>query len=379
MLINQRNKKVVGIIDCRYDDQSANDFFTLGMWGKLCFEYVCDVVCSVTLFSEKYLLTDSPKIAKLAGKYPVKVVSEEPIVNDADIMLVSGKAIFLTEETIIDAIYKFHGGILVSVNQQYTNTFSNNLGSFIRIDIPSVSGAFVLKESTCTGLASYYTLKPEESLVVNSVNDFELALVLKKKKNSKELLTKCILERIQEKENVFLQCDDKNTICLVGHSQLDNWVCQNIAGYKIRNCGIGGISSVEYEKYILKNNLLNCNSDRFIVMHGTNDIVYPYSDEFILKSISHTFDFIERNNPKAKIYFITIANTNGRLDRSNKRIDILNDKMARTFSKRVSLIDVKELSDEFGDLKMEYTIDGLHFSPEGYKMFLKIVERNLEK
>lgn len=333
-----------------------------------------------SIFSLKNTLTESPKIARLAGKYPVKVVTEEPIVNDADIMLVSGKAIFLTEATIIDAISKFHGGILVSVNMQNMNSFSNNLGTFIRTDVPSVSNAFVLKEAIHTGLTiSYYTLKPEEDLVINSINDFELALVLKKKKDSKKLLTKCILERIHEKESTFLQCDNNDTICLVGHSQLDNWMCSNIAGHKIRNCGIGGISSLEYEEYILKKNLLNCNSDRFIVMHGTNDIVYPYSDEFIIESISHTFDFIERNNPKAKIYFIAIANTNGRLDRSNKRIDILNDKMALAFSKRVSFIDVKELSDEFGDLRREYTIDGLHFSPEGYEMLLKIVERNLEK
>lgn len=380
MSMEQPNRKVIGIIDCRYDNQSADDFFTLGIWGKLCFEYVCDVVCAVNLFSEKYLLTDSPKITRLAGKYPVKVVSKEPIISDADVMLISGKAIFLTEETIMDAISKFHSGILISVNHQYVNSFSSDLGAFIRAAVPSVSDAFVLKESTSTGLnISYYTLKLEESLVINSINDFELALVLKKKKNSKELLTKCILERIQEKESVFLQCDDKDTICLVGHSQLDHWVCPNIAGHRVRNCGIGGISSVEYEKYILKNNLLNCNSDRFIVMHGTNDIVYPYSDEFIIESISHTFDFIERNNPKAKIYFITIANTNGRLDRSNKRINVLNNKMVEVFSKRVSLIDIKELSDEFGDLRREYTIDGLHFSSEGYKMLLKIVERNLEK
>lgn len=380
MVMEQPYRKVIGIIDCRCDNQSADDFFTLGIWGKLCFEYVCDVVCTVNLFSGKYLLTDSPKIARLASKYPVKVVSKEPIVNDADVMLISGKAIFLTEETIMDAISKFHGGILVSINHQYVNSFNTNFGAFIRTDVPFVSDAFVLKESTYTGLIiSYYTLKPEESLVINSINDFELALVLKKKKNSKELLTKCILERIQEKESIFLQCEDKDTICLVGHSQLDNWICPSIAGHKVRNCGIGGISSVEYEKYILKNNLLNCNSDRFIVMHGTNDIVYPYSDEFIIESISHTFDFIERNNPKAKIYFIPIANTIGRLDRTNKRIDVLNNKMIQAFSKRVSLIDIKELSDEFGALKREYTIDGLHFSSEGYKVLSKIVERNLEK
>ena len=115
MTIDNCKRKVIGIIDCRGDNQSVNDFFTLGIWGKLCFEYVCETVCAVNLFSEKYLLTESPKIARLANKYPVKVINEEPIVNDADIMLVSGKAIFLTEATIIDAISKFYGGVICKI------------------------------------------------------------------------------------------------------------------------------------------------------------------------------------------------------------------------------------------------------------------------
>lgn len=94
MPINQCNKEFIAIINCQSDNQQSNDFYTLGIWGKLCFEYVCDVVCAITLFSEIYLLTKSSKIAKLAKKYPVKVISERPVLT-ANAIWVSGTAIFL--------------------------------------------------------------------------------------------------------------------------------------------------------------------------------------------------------------------------------------------------------------------------------------------
>ena len=237
--------------------------------------------------------------------------------------------------------------------------------------------AFVIEDGT--ERISYFDLPQEESLVVNTVNDFELALVLMKKKLGRGLLTESILNRIEEKLDLFTNCESEDSICLVGHSQLDNWDCSEIAGKKVRNCGIRGISSVEYNQYILDKELLNCKSDVYIVMHGTNDIVYPYSDEFIIASISKTFDYIIQRNPKAKIYFLTISNTNGRLDRSNKRIDQLNRRIISAFSERVHIIDTKPLSDAFGDLCSEYTLDGLHFSEEGYKHLMSIVEKALKQ
>ena len=57
-----------------------------------------------------------------------------------------------------------------------------------------------------------------------------------------------------------------------------------------------------------------------------------------------------------------MANVNGRLDRFNKRIK-------QAFSDVVTVIDLQRLNDKFGDLKSDYTIDGLHFSVLGYERF----------
>lgn len=345
------------------------------MWGKPCFEYVCDIVAGMDVFEKKYLLTDSAKIAFLSRKYAFDVIDDLSAVAGPK-MIISGKALFLSKETLSDAVGKYKNGTMLSIGQQSASYLDPETLMFKQHADVNVVPAFVVTDGSDD--VSYYPLPENESLVISTTNDFELGLVLMKKKLGRTLLTESILNRIEEKKEVFESCDDANTICLVGHSQLDFWNCTKLGGKKVRNCGIAGISSVEYNQYILDKNLLNCQSDSYVVMHGTNDIVYPYSDEFIIKSISRTFDYIYARNPKAKIYFLTIANTNGRLDRSNKRIDLLNEKLAEAFADRVKVVSLKPLSDRFGDLCQEYTVDGLHFSEKGYAALTEIVEKAIE-
>lgn len=222
-----------------------------------------------------------------------------------------------------------------------------------------------------------FNLSLKESLVINTRQDFELALVLKKKENNLVLLKKNILEWI--KENTFQNEGIENEICLIGHSQIDNWDINNINSYKVRNCGICGIcgiSSFEYTGYILKSKLLSCVEDIYIVMHGTNDIVYDYTFEQIFTSINNTIEYIRNTKPNSKIYFLKCLHVNGRLDRSNKYVDYLNDYLKLNL-KTITWIDTSDLDDEFGNLKAEYTIDGLHLSKEGYEVLKNIIEKEV--
>ena len=84
------------------------------------------------------------------------------------------------------------------------------------------------------------------------------------------------------------------------------------------------------------------------------------------------------NEIQRQRFFLLISNTNGRLDRSNKRIDQLNKRLISAFLQQVIIINTKPLSDIFGDLRSEYTLDGLHFSDEGYKHLRAIVEEAIK-
>ena len=102
-------KVLTAYIDCRFDKGDTNDFYTLSMWGKPCFEYVCDAVAETDVFVKKCLVTDSEKIKTLSSKYEFDVIKCLPS-DDTPKMVISGKAIFLTKETLTEAVTKYVGG-----------------------------------------------------------------------------------------------------------------------------------------------------------------------------------------------------------------------------------------------------------------------------
>jgi len=289
-------------------------------------------------------------------------------------LFISGRAPFLTKGTLNRAMSVYQSGILQSAVEKRNVTISTENPMFLGIAFLQPVNAFIITDGS--DKVSYMQVPSNEGVVVNTVNDFELALVLQKKKINKKVLTDSILARIEEKRGKLIN-GSNDQICLVGHSQLDNWDIETLCGHKVRNCGIRGISSFEYDEYIMKQGLLCCSTDIYIMMHGTNDIVYDCTDDQILSSIQNSIDYIYEKKQTAKIFFISILNVNGRLDRSNKRIDALNVYLKNKL-KDIEWIDTFQMVDEFGNLKKEYTLDGLHLSAQGYRVFQDIVENKIK-
>ena len=148
----------------------------------------------------------------------------------------------------------------------------------------------------------------------------------------------------------------------------------------VRNCAVRGISSFQYQELILKTELLNCKSDVFVVMHGTNDIVYNYSIDQIAESILESVFYLQKHNPTAILCFVSCLHTNGRADRSNKKIDQLNAALKPVLENcNIWWIDAAKMDDLFGNLKLEYTKDGLHLSKKGYDVFKILIEQEIKK
>ena len=224
----------------------------------------------------------------------------------------------------------------------------------------------------------FYPVKNKEGVVINTDNDFELALVLKKKQENRPNVLKMIDRIISEKQKCFREPIKEKSVCLVGHSQFDQWNVDNLAGYKVRNCGVSGISSFEYNEKILKPALLNCEADCFLIMHGTNDIVWDYSINEMIESICKTIEYIKARNCIAPIIFVSCIHVNGRLDRSNARIDKLNENLKKVLEDKVTWIDTSFMDDQYGELKEEYTKDGLHLSDEGYRALRNEIELKMK-
>lgn len=221
-----------------------------------------------------------------------------------------------------------------------------------------------------------YFMNKEDSVDIDDSLDFEIAITLLNKKNKEENLIKAIKNRIQQKSELF---NEKKDITLIGNSLFDNWKIEKLNNNSIVNLGIAGISTKQYQEYILDENKIKHIANKTIIMTGTNDIVdKSLNFEDILNNINKLIESLLKINKNTKIYFIEIPSIAFRMDRNKEEIFKLNEYLKNNFDESIKYIKVNEnMTDDFKNLKLEYTYDGLHFNEEGYKILEKILEKEI--
>lgn len=135
------------------------------------------------------------------------------------------------------------------------------------------------------------------------------------------------------------------------------------------------------------------NPTKVILMIGTNDLSYR-SNEYIVNRIKQSIKEINKNRKHAKVYLESIYPVNNKTDndvvidwmvgtRENSRIMEINKSLKSLCVDKVVKCEYinmyDELTDEEGNLKLDYTIDGLHISPEGYEVITKKLMTYIEK
>ena len=225
--------------------------------------------------------------------------------------------------------------------------------------------------------AKAYFMNKEDSIDIDDSLDFEIAITILNKKNKEENLIKVIKNRIQQKNDLFNEVKD---ITLIGNSLFDNWKIEKLNNNSVVNLGIAGISTKQYQEYILDENKIKYIANKTLIMTGTNDIIdESLNFEAILNNINKLIESLLKINKDTKIYFIEIPSIAFRMDRNKEEIFKLNEYLKNNLEKRVKYIEVnKYMTDDFKNLKLEYTYDGLHFNEEGYKILEKILEKEIE-
>lgn len=126
---------------------------------------------------------------------------------------------------------------------------------------------------------------------------------------------------------------------------------------------------------------------RIVILNiGSNDLVrLPDSDclDCIVRRILQIKYLLEEGIKDVKVYVISLAPVLGDNDitikeyvrnRSNLDIDEINNQL----SMFTSIIDVNSyLKDDNDNLKLEYTVDGIHFSKLGYKIFSEVIAKEV--
>ena len=221
-----------------------------------------------------------------------------------------------------------------------------------------------------------YFMNKEDSVDIDDSFDFEIAITILNKKNKEENLIKAIKNRIQQKDELF---DEIKDITLIGNSLFDNWKIEKLNNNSVANLGIAGISTKQYQEYILNENKIKHMANKTVIMTGTNDIVdKSLNFEDILNNINKLIESLLKINKNAKIYFIEIPSIAFRMDRNKEEIFKLNEYLKNNLDESIKYIEVnKYMTDDFKNLKLEYTYDGLHFNEKGYKILEKILEKEI--
>ena len=225
--------------------------------------------------------------------------------------------------------------------------------------------------------AKAYFMNKEDSIDIDDSLDFEIAITILNKKNKEENLIKVIKNRIQQKNDLFNEVKD---ITLIGNSLFDNWKIEKLNNNSVANLGIAGISTKQYQEYILDENKIKYIANKTLIMTGTNDIIdESLNFEAILNNINKLIESLLKINKDTKIYFIEIPSIAFRMDRNKEEIFKLNEYLKNNLDESIKYIEVnKYMTDDFKNLKLEYTYDGLHFNEEGYKILEKILEKEIE-
>ena len=134
------------------------------------------------------------------------------------------------------------------------------------------------------------------------------------------------------------------------------------------------------------------NPTKVVLLIGTNDIRFKdYDNEELVSQIKKIVTLIKKNRKTAKIYVESIYPVNKESDdkkisqsmvgtRDNKRIIEVNKLLKEMCEEEeINYIDVyDELTDESGNLNIDYTIEGLHLSVKGYEVLTERLKKELE-
>lgn len=159
--------------------------------------------------------------------------------------------------------------------------------------------------------------------------------------------------------------------------------------YHLVNSGIDGNTTSDILND-MENRIYRYNPTKVVLLIGTNDIPYK-SEKEIENNIKTIIDNIIDNRPNCEIYLESIYPVNDTDDekishdmvrkRKNEKIMNINKnlKSLAKNEKKVTYINMYDyLLDENGNLKIEYTKEGLHLNNDGYKVVTKVLKENIK-
>ena len=140
--------------------------------------------------------------------------------------------------------------------------------------------------------------------------------------------------------------------------------------YNIINRGIYGDNSGNLIAR-LDNELKNAQADCAFILIGTNDFAVGLNDQQILQNIQTILIRVSEFVKPENVVLISILPTLNIENRSNEKINVVNNRFMELSAELGTLYwDLNAaMKDSIGQLKSDYTIDGLHLSDKAYSVW----------
>ena len=149
------------------------------------------------------------------------------------------------------------------------------------------------------------------------------------------------------------------------------------------NRGVHGINSLHLLEH-LDSQVLNLSPLKVFLLIGVNDLKNRRPEE-VYQTIKTIIERIQEQLPKTQIFLLSVFPMNESPEfvrtpslRNNASISQLNKLLEQLASQQVKWLDLHDLlCDESGQLKHDWTIDGLHLTVEGYRVIAKVIQTYL--
>ena len=176
--------------------------------------------------------------------------------------------------------------------------------------------------------------------------------------------------------------DIDNEIIFLGNSITAAFqIAEFLPGYNIRNRGISGNTTNDILNRI--DDIAGIKPVKVFIMMGINDIVENVPVKNLLDNYSQIIEKIKNQSPETKIFIQSILPVSksasvffsGDENKINQMIDEVNQKLIQMAKERnLVYIDLNDVFKSKGELKDEYSWDGIHINARGYERWFEHIK-----
>lgn len=159
-------------------------------------------------------------------------------------------------------------------------------------------------------------------------------------------------------------------------------------GHNVVNRGISSETSYELLDRLTMN-VMSLAPRRVIILVGTNDIAHHYTNSEIVNNIMEIVTHIRYFSDTTEIIVESILPVNNSANllskyvvknRTNENIDAINRELERNarYYDYTYIYTASTLKDENGNLKKDFTVDGLHLSKAGYSALTDTIKEHVQ-